>query len=327
MMKYIKEDARIYNDRSLAWLGSYLLHPLCYGITNVYGSPLVIGTADQMDFMWKIFREEKINSGFFIHYSMEDILSTAQQYDVLGNFHLDWAMTGGQLCDEHTLKRFKKYVDHIIIIYGTTETPRLAMSIKDDPFDTIVKYAGAVETGIEMKVIGKDGHVVLMEEEGEIVIRSPLAFTGYLHAESVGMKITKEGWIHTGDMGYLTPQGYVKVLGRKGQRIKRGTRMIYPIQVEKMMMKFPGVEMVAVVAVPDRRLGQNICAFVIPTEGVMLTKDAMLQCFDDVYKTDEGLGVTPAYFVFVDSFPRTSSGKVDLAALRLEAMEHVDFEK
>ena len=82
---------------------------------------------------------------------------------------------------------------------------------------------------------------------------------------------------------------------------------------------------VAVIGVPDRRLGENVCACVIPTEGSTLTSEDMLQCFNDLYQTDEGLGITPAYFMFLTHFP-TLNAKVDRKELQRMAIEKFDLE-
>ena len=84
-----------------------------------------------------------------------------------------------------------------------------------------------------------------MGERGEIAVRSPFAFKGYIHDESKGMEISRDGWIYTGDSGFLSPDGYIKVLGRKGDIISRGAILIYPSVVEAMITKFPGVAKVS----------------------------------------------------------------------------------
>ena len=75
------------------------------------------------------------------------------------------------------------------------------------------------------------------------------------------------------------------------------------------------------VGVPDKKLGENICASIIPIAGMNLTDKDMLACFDEVYKTDEGLGMTPAYFMFMEEFPQVNATKVDKKALRRMAIE------
>ena len=82
-----------------------------------------------------------------------------------------------------------------------------------------------------------------MGEKGEIVVRSPYAFHGYLQADSVGMTAGKDGWRKTDDMGYLEG-GYLKVLGRKSHVISRGITIVFPSVVEKMMLEFDGVSKV-----------------------------------------------------------------------------------
>ena len=96
-----------------------------------------------------------------------------------------------------------------------------------------------------MKIVDKSNELVPMGETGEIVIRSHFAFHGYLQEESKGLKMTKEGWVYTDDAGSLSPDGYVKVMGRKSDVISRGISLTYPGVVENMMLAFPGVEKVS----------------------------------------------------------------------------------
>ena len=81
---------------------------------------------------------------------------------------------------------------------------------------------------------------------------------------------------------------------------------------------------VAVIGVPDKRLGQNICACIIPAAGTTLTAEDMLQCFDNLYQTDEGLGMTPAYFMFLSEFP-TVNAKANRKELQRMAIEKFDL--
>ena len=86
-----------------------------------------------------------------------------------------------------------------------------------------------------------------MGETGEVVVRSPFAFKGYLQEEATGMKITKEGWIYTTDAGYLTADGYLNMYGKKSQVISRGASKIYPVAVERMIAQFMGVAKVGLI--------------------------------------------------------------------------------
>ena len=189
-----------------------------------------------------------------------------------------------------------------------------------------------------------------MGEAGEIVIRSPFAFNGYLQQEAKGMTIDVDGWIKTDDAGCLEG-GYVNVFGRKSNVISRGAVLIHPADVERMIINAAGVAeviklyhdnclfyncavsplhyiscshhiiQVAVIGVPDKRLGQNICACIVPDKGVTLTSKEMMKYFDHLHKPDEGhLGMTPAYFMFLDDLP-TVHAKIDRRMLLKMAVE------
>ena len=86
----------------------------------------------------------------------------------------------------------------------------------------------------------KDYHVVPLGQPGQVVLRSPFAFRGYLQHESSGMQLAKDGWIYTGDGGVLTEGGYIKVIGRRSDIISQGSILIYPSVVEGMISNFPG---------------------------------------------------------------------------------------
>jgi len=94
---------------------------------------------------------------------------------------------------------------------------------------------------LQIKIVNKAGEVIPLGEEGEIVVRSPYAFRGYLERESKGMTIDPSGWIHTGDAGCLEEGGMLKVFGRKSNVISRGITLTYPIVVEKIIIQIPGV--------------------------------------------------------------------------------------
>ena len=93
----------------------------------------------------------------------------------------------------------------------------------------------------QVKIIDASGSLVPFGHEGEILVRSPYAFRGYLQQESKGMSIDENGWIRTDDAGCLEAGGLLKVFGRKSNVISRGIILTYPAVVERMMLKIPGV--------------------------------------------------------------------------------------
>ena len=112
-----------------------------------------------------------------------------------------------------------------------------------------------------------EGEVVPFGEIGEIAIRSVMATHGYLHGER-GMRMENDGWIYTDDAGCLSKDGYIKVMGRRSQVISRGVTLTYPGVVEKMMLRFPGVQ----------KVRYSVVRFVCGEDlGIILSP---MQCYD-----------------------------------------------
>ena len=125
------------------------------------------------------------------------------------------------------------------------------------------------------------------------------------------------GWLHSGDLGVMDEDGYLRVTGRIKDMIIRGGENIYPREVEEFLMSMPGVLDVQVVAVPSRKYGEEVAAFIIPRPGVeVLPEDVRDFCRGKVswYKI-------PKYIKTVTGFPLTASGKIQKFKLREEAAE------
>ena len=164
--------------------------------------------------------------------------------------------------------------------------------------------------------MNKVGQVVPLGDQGEILIRSPFVFKGYLQRESQWAMLDGQGWLNMDDAGIMAPGGYLKVLGRMSFVISRGITITYPGVVEQMLMKCEEVDNAAVVGVPDKRLGEEIAAFVIPKKGKVLSENGLKEFFGGLYQTDEGLGIMPGYFFIVNEFPLNANGKVDVNQLK-----------
>ena len=117
---------------------------------------------------------------------------------------------------------------------------------------------------------------------------------------------------------------YIKVIGRMGDVISRGITIAYPAAVEDVLLKCPGVAKAAVVGAPDKRLGQEIAAFVVAKEGQVLSEEILRRYFKELYTTDEGLGITPGYFFIEQELPLNANGKVDKKLLKERAQQFVE---
>ena len=159
----------------------------------------------------------------------------------------------------------------------------------------------------------------------QILVRGPMVFTEYLENQTASsVAFTSDGWYRTKDMGEMDENGRLKILGRKGDRIRRATETYYPADFESFIAKHCSVAEVIVVGVPDQRLYEEICACVVFKD--RHKHDAKLAELESWFEMQcplnaDGLSWKPGHIVSFDKFPRTRTGKPDRLAIRRIAME------
>jgi acyl-CoA synthetase (AMP-forming)/AMP-acid ligase II len=197
--------------------------------------------------------------------------------------------------------------------YGLTEGLVVTCSKPDDDPELIANWSGCALPGVEIKAVGDDGEPVATGEPGEILVRSCMVMKGYLEdPEATARAIDSDGWLHTGDVGVINEDGYLKITDRKKDMFTVGGFNVYPAEVEGILGGHPAIAQVAVVAMPDERMGEAGVAFVIlrpdahaaPDEIIKWSKDNMAN-----YKV-------PRVVEIVDELPMTASMKVKKHELR-----------
>ena len=195
-----------------------------------------------------------------------------------------------------------------------TECGTATYTLPDDDVETVATTIGVPCTDLEVRVVDDNDDPVAPGEPGEIVVRGYAVMPGYLDdAESTAATIDENGWLHTGDRGTYTEQGYFRILGRSNDMLIVGGFNVYPAEVEDMMREHPGIENAALVGVPDPRLGEVVCAFVIPRgpEDRLSEKEIIAWCRERMANFK-----VPRYVVPIDKFPLTGSNKVSKVDLR-----------
>ena len=172
---------------------------------------------------------------------------------------------------------------------------------------------GRPMSDIEMKVVDEAGNELPREEIGEIVARGPRVMSGYWKDEDKTEKtIDKEGWVHTGDMGYVDEDGYFFLSGRVTDMIIRGGENIAPEEVEAALRSHPKIEDVAVIGVPDEEWGEVPKAVVVIKEGATATPEEIIEhCRANLASFKR-----PRSVVFTDELPRNPMGKILKRVLR-----------
>ena len=196
-----------------------------------------------------------------------------------------------------------------------------------------VGYCGKPYPGTEIKIADTHGNVKPVGEEGEVCIRSlRTAEISYIlpGGGSSRGEWFQGGWFRTGDMGRMNDNGLLSITGRLTDIIKHCGRKIYPAEVENILSEHPRIAAVVAVGIPDVRTGEEICACVVPTSSASSLTTFQLRSFSEVNFLTADMAdcpaVMPKYFVLMESFPATSSGKVNRRETRSLAIEHLECE-
>jgi acyl-CoA synthetase (AMP-forming)/AMP-acid ligase II len=150
-------------------------------------------------------------------------------------------------------------------------------------------------------------------EIGEVGVRSPTAMTGYWRDAARTAPVLANGWVHTGDLGYLDDEGYLHLAGRQKDAIKTAGESVHAAEVENVLAGIPELVECAVVGLPDPTWGEAVSAIVIPRPGAALTPaEIVARC-----RTQLAGFKCPKRVIFVEALPKTANDKVDRKALKL----------
>jgi acyl-CoA synthetase (AMP-forming)/AMP-acid ligase II len=204
--------------------------------------------------------------------------------------------------------------DVVVTAYGLTETNgTVSMCAADDPIDRIATTAGRAIPGIEVRCVDTSGKDVPAGQPGEILVRGFNVMKGYLDdPKATAEAIDADGWLKTGDIGILDAQGYIRITDRAKDLFITGGFNCYPAEIEELLLDHPAIAQVAVIGVPDERMGEVCKAFVKLHDGKTLTADELIAWSRKAMANYK----VPRFVEFVDSFPTTASGKIQRFELR-----------
>lgn len=163
-----------------------------------------------------------------------------------------------------------------------------------------------------IEIMDDDNNSLPQGERGEICTFGDMNMLGYLNKPEESAKTIKNGWLHTGDVGYMDEDGYIYIVDRKKDMINRGGENIYPREIEIVIEQHPKVLEVAVIGVPDQALGERVKAYIVPREGQTLTEDEM----KDYLKERIAKYKIPEFVEVIAQIPRNATGKVQKGVLR-----------
>ncbi|HEY5244653.1 MAG TPA: AMP-binding protein [Acidimicrobiales bacterium] len=225
------------------------------------------------------------------------------------------SVTGAATVPVELVERMRSELrlESVVTAYGLTETHGTAtVCRRTDPAATIARTVGTALDGVELRIVDDDGVDVEPGRTGEVWIAGFNVIRGYIADPAATEAAIADGWLRTGDIGYLEPDGHLHLVDRKKDVFIVGGFNVAPAEVERVLLRRDDVAQVAVVAVPDERLGEVGVAFVVARPGCTVEPaDVVAWCRDRManYKV-------PRYVHLVAALPVNASGKVQKAALR-----------
>lgn len=219
----------------------------------------------------------------------------------------------------------KMNMTEIVIVYGQTETsPGVTMTTTSDPLERRVSTVGKTFPNVELKIIDPQTQkIVPRGMPGEICARGYVVMKCYYNNPSATRStIDADRWNHTGDLGIMDEEGYVRIVGRIKEMVIRGGENIYPREIEEFFHTNPKIEDAYIIGVPDEKYGEELMAWIKLHEGVQMTEEEVREfCNGRIarYKI-------PRYVKFVDGFPITVSGKIRKVEMREISIKELGLE-
>ena len=243
-------------------------------------------------------------------------------------FDLSSLRTGimaGSPCPIEIMRRVvdEMYCSEMIIAYGMTETsPVITSSETDDPIEKQVSTVGRIFPHVEVKIIDENGRIVAPGQTGELLARGYNVMQGYWDdIEKTEESIDEAGWMHTGDLATMDPEGFCNIVGRVKDMVIRGGENIYPREIEEYLYRHPNISDVQVFGVPDVKFVEELCAWIILKPDTFCSEEEIREfCRGQIahYKI-------PRYIRFVKEYPMTITGKVQKFAMRDKMIEELDL--
>lgn len=292
-----------------------------------HGSCMVVpGEIFEPESVMQAVQDEKCTS----LYGVPTMFIAELEHPSFSRFDFSTLRTGimaGSPCPIETMKQVqaKMNMTEITVCYGMTETsPVSTQSFADDPLEKRVSTVGTVHPHVEIKIINpENGAIVPRGEQGEICTRGYSVMLGYWDApEDTASVLDKNRWMHTGDLGVMDEEGYVKIVGRIKDLIIRGGENIAPLEIEEFLMMHEAVENVQVIGVPSLKYGEEVMAWIKMKEGYDLTEAD----FDAYCRGQIATFKIPRYWKFVQEFPMTVSGKIRKVEMREVSIKELGLE-
>ena len=282
----------------------------------ISGSKAVLLKGTKPEFILDAVSKEKCTIVWLLVPWAQDILDMLDRGELkLEDYDLaQWRLMhiGAQPVPPSLIKRWKEYFPHhdYDTNYGLSESTGPGCVHLGMENIHKVGAIGIPGYGWECKIVDEQDHIVKQGEVGELCVKGPGVMTCYYNNPEATAECLKDGWLYTGDMAMQDPDGFYFLVDRKKDVIVSGGENIYPVQIEDFMRRHNKVKDVAVIGLPDRRLGEITAAIVEIKEGMECTREEMEEFCQELPRYKR-----PKEIIFSD-IPRNATGKIEKPKLR-----------
>jgi long-chain acyl-CoA synthetase len=288
-----------------------------FGLNGALLAPLLVGAAIRLverfaaDDVAALLRRERVTVVPAVATMFRRLLDVPA---FSGGAAIRLAVSGAAPCPWELAREWRERTGvRIVRGYGMTELFR-PLSYRADDTTDLPDAVGRAVPGVEARIVDDHGAPLAIGEVGELWIRSPAAMDGYLGALDETQAVLAEGWFHTGDLASLDAEGWVRIVGRKRERILRGGHSVFPPEVEAVLLTHPDVAEAAVIGVPHAELGEEVAGFVVTRPGSRVDADELIAfCRERLAGYKYPRRITP-----LAALPRSATGKVLKAKLAAE---------
>jgi acyl-CoA synthetase (AMP-forming)/AMP-acid ligase II len=227
---------------------------------------------------------------------------------------------GAPMYLEDTKRAIATFGPCLIQIFGQGESPNTGTSLSKDfhadynhpKYEERLSSVGLPRTGVDVRIVDEDDNEVPTGTVGEIVLRSDVVMAGYWENPEATSRTIRNGWLHTGDVGFLDEDGFLTLKDRSKDMIISGGTNIYPREIEEVLLMDSRLEEVSVVGRPEPDWGEEVVAFVVLREGTSVTAEELEKlCLDNIARFKR-----PKEYFFVDQLPKSNYGKILKTELR-----------
>jgi len=321
-MSYVEVVGLAGNDRTAVLFPLYYisgLHAHVLPMMLVGGTSVLVADASAHDFV-ELLARERITWMYTVP-SMWQLLLREDGFTASALPDLRRGAFGGSPFPTTLLDSIRQRFPRVRLtdIYGLSETHSPATMLRDEEFTAKRGSVGRPLPCMEAKVVDDSGHEVPAGDPGELLLRGSLVTTGYDGDDEATRAAISAGWLRTGDLARMDPDGYVFILDRKKDMITRGGNKIFSVEVEQLLLTHPAIADAAVVGIPDPIAFEAVAAYVVPTDGAQLTRRDVQRWVAE-RMSDYAV---PRQVRVVDEIPRNRTGKILKADLRQRLLDEL----